>query len=68
MPKNTSGIIFKTDRGDFGIAYYCEQRPEFENIGKMLIHLYEDIDLKVRKGDKPVLKTQDKLTPIGFND
>jgi hypothetical protein len=67
------GIIYKTDKNEFAIAYNKEQRNEFEALNKVLVHVFVDEHCTQPKYDEEgkkvvVLKSVDKLSMIGFND
>ncbi len=69
-----SGVIYKTDKGDYGLAINKEQRKEFADMGKVLVHLYEDLNCTIPKIDPAtgqpfgVLKHYIRLEQLGFCD
>ncbi len=67
------GIIYETDKGQFGLAYHKEQHTSFEAIQKVYIHLFVDSICTKPVVDESgkrvaVLKSIDKLKMIGFAD
>jgi hypothetical protein len=68
-----SGIIYETEKGEFGLAVNAEQHKSFEELNKVFIHLFVDplcTKPKVdEKGNKiATLKSVDKIKMVGFSE
>jgi hypothetical protein len=68
-----SGIIYMTDKGDYGLAIHKEQYPEIQQHNKVFVHLFEDslcTRPKFAENGKELATLKDfkKLTRIGFSD
>lgn len=67
-----SGIIYETDKGEFGLAIHEEQRKEFLRQNKLYLHIFQDRNCTKPKvvNDKAhaTLKDIDKLKMVGYSD
>lgn len=65
------GYLLQIDGGGKAASYHGEQRPEFEAIGKVLIHYLDEQFLPILNADgkpKTGLKAKEKLLMIGYTD
>ena len=71
--KKGQGIIYQTESGEYGVALYNDQLPEFAQRGKVLLHLYTDPactirKLRIDKRQFNIIENISKLKQIGNVD
>lgn len=71
MARGNPGILYKTQKGFWAIAYHKEQEQEFIKRGKVYVHIHTpELQPVLDESGKPTkgLMAKEKLTRIGFVD